>query len=92
MACFVHNPGSTYVKALDHILRYLAGIGSTGDLGLIVGNWTPVDLEYLAGFHLNADASHKNVELVFRGFTGIGVFVFGTLLLAHLFLLMVSQQ
>ena len=67
MACFVHNPGPAHVKALDHILRYLAG---TGDLCLIVGNWTPVDLRFLAGFHLNADSSHKNVELDFRGITG----------------------
>jgi hypothetical protein len=34
----------------------------------------------LAGFQLNADSSHKNVELDFRGSTGIGVFVIGTLL------------
>ena len=82
VARFVHNPGPAHVKALDHILRYLAG---TGDLCLIVGNWTPVDLRFLAGFHLNADSSHKNVELDFRGITGIGVFAFGTLLLARSF-------
>jgi hypothetical protein len=62
MARFVNNPGSAHVKALDHILRYLAG---TGDLCLIVGNWTPVDRRFLVGFHLYADSSHKNVELDF---------------------------
>ncbi len=35
VARLVHNPGSAHVKALDHILRYLA---ATGDLCLIVGN------------------------------------------------------
>ena len=82
MARFVHNPGPAHVKALDHIFRYLAG---TSDLCLIIGNWTPVDRRFLLGFHLNADASHKNMELDFRGITGIGVFAFGTLLLARSF-------
>jgi len=82
VARFVHNPGPAHVKALDHILRYLAG---TSNLCLIIGNWTPVDRRFLLGFHLNADASHKNVELDFRGITGIGVFAFGTLLLARSF-------
>ena len=52
---------------------------------MIVGNWAPVDRRFLLGFHLNADASHKNMELDFRGITGIGVFAFGTLLLARSF-------
>ncbi len=39
----------------------------------------------MLGFHLNADASHKNMELDFRVITGIGVFAFGTLLLARSF-------
>ena len=39
----------------------------------------------MAGFHLNADSSHKNMELDFRGITGIGVFAFSTLLLARSF-------
>ena len=82
LARFVHNPGPAHIKALDHILRYLAG---TGDLCLIVGNWTAVDLRFLAGFHGNVDASHKNVELDFRGITGVGVFAFGTLLLVRSF-------
>jgi hypothetical protein len=82
VARFVHNPGPPHVKALDHILRYLAG---TGDLCLIVGNWTPVDHRFLMGFHLNADSSHKNAELDFRGITGIGVFVLGTLLFSRSF-------
>uniref|UniRef100_A0A7S0MSU5 Reverse transcriptase Ty1/copia-type domain-containing protein n=1 Tax=Cryptomonas curvata TaxID=233186 RepID=A0A7S0MSU5_9CRYP len=82
LARFVHNPGPSHIKALDHVLRYLAG---TGDLCLIVGNWTDTDLRFLAGFHSNADASHKNVELDFRGITGIAVFAFGTLLLARSF-------
>jgi hypothetical protein len=64
--------------ARDHVLRYLAG---TGDLSLIVGNRIPVTLRFLAGFHLNVDASHKNEELDFGGITGVGVFAFGTLLL-----------
>jgi hypothetical protein len=82
VARFVHNPGSAHVKALDHIFRYLAG---TVDLCFIVGNWTPVDTRFLVGFHVNADASHKNVELDFRGITGSGVFAFGTLLLSRSF-------
>jgi hypothetical protein len=82
LARFVHNPGPSHIKALDHVLRYLAG---TGDLCLIVGNWTEADLRFLSGFHCNADASHKNVELDFRGITGITVFAFGTLLLARSF-------
>ena len=63
-------------------MRYLAG---TADLCLIIGNWTDVDYRFLAGFHVNADASHKNAELAFRGITGIGVFAFGTLLLTRSF-------
>ena len=82
VARFVHNPGPAHVKALDHILRYLAG---TADLCLIIGNWTDVDYRFLAGFHVNADASHKKAELDFRGITGIGVFAFGTLLLTRSF-------
>jgi hypothetical protein len=82
LAHFVHNPGPAHVKAFDHILHYLAG---TCDLFIIIGNWTSVDRRFLLGFHLNADASHKNVELDFRGKTGIGVFAFGTLLLARSF-------
>ncbi len=82
VACFVHIPGSAHVKTLYHILRNLAG---TGDLCLIVGNWTPVDSRVLVGFHLNADSSHKNVELDFRGITGIGMFALGTLLRSRSF-------
>ncbi len=50
-------------------------------------NLTLVERRFLAGSHsnLNADASNKNVELDFRGITGIGVFAFGTLLLARSF-------
>jgi hypothetical protein len=33
-----------------------------------------LDLRFLAGCHLNADTSYKNVELDFRGITGIGAF------------------
>ena len=39
VACIVQNPGPAHVKARNHILR----------------NWIPVDLQCLAGFHLNAD-------------------------------------
>jgi hypothetical protein len=39
-------------------------------------------LHRLAPRSSNADASHKNVEIDFRGITGIGLFVFGSLLLA----------
>jgi len=77
LARFVHNPGPTHVAALDHLLRYLAG---TVDLALIVGNWTEQDLKYPSGFHVYADASHKNVELEFKGITGIMVFAMGTLI------------
>ncbi len=55
------------------------------DLCLILGNWTASDLRFLVGFHSNADASHKNVELDFRGITCIGVFACGTLLPASSF-------
>jgi hypothetical protein len=84
VARFVHDPGSAHVKALDHIFRHLA---RTGDLCLIVGNRTPVDRQVLVGFHLqvNADSSHKNVELDFRGITGVGVFALVTLLLSRSF-------
>jgi hypothetical protein len=56
----VHNPGPAHVKALDHLLHYLAG---TVDLAFIVGNWTDIDKSFPSGFHGNADASHKNAEL-----------------------------
>ena len=82
LARVVHNPGPSHIKALDHVLRYLAG---TVDLCLIVGNWTPADLQYPAGFHANVDASHKNTELNFRGITGICIFCFGTLILSRSF-------
>ena len=59
VARFVHNPSSSHVKALDYILHNLV---VTSNLCLIIGNWTPVDLRFLLWFHLNADASHKNVE------------------------------
>ena len=52
---------------------------------MVTGQWTPVDRRYFLGFHLNADASHKNAELDFSGITGIVVFAFGTLLLARSF-------
>ena len=67
----VHNPGPAHVKALDHLLSYLAG---TVDLAFIVGNWTDIDRSFPSGFHGNADASHKNAELNYRGITGITVF------------------
>ncbi len=62
---------------LDHILCYLAG---TDDLCLILGNWTSVDRQFLAGLHLNADNRHKTMEFCFHGITGVGIFAFGTLL------------
>jgi hypothetical protein len=82
VARFVHNPGPAHVKALDHILRYFAG---TFDPCLIIGNWTSVDRRFLLGFHLYADASHKNMELDFCRITGIGLFALKTLLLARSF-------
>jgi hypothetical protein len=82
IALFVHNPGSAHVKALDNVTRHLAG---TVDLCFLIGNWTTIDHWFLAGLHVNADASHKNValdnSLDFLGITGIGLFAFGTLLL-----------
>jgi hypothetical protein len=78
----VHNPGPAHVKALDHLLRYLAG---TVDLAFIVGNWTDIDRSFPSGFHGNADASHKNAELNYRGITGITVFFLGTLVLSRSF-------
>jgi hypothetical protein len=60
-------------------------LAGTGDLSLIIGKRTPVDHRYLVGFHLNADSSHKNMELDFSGITGIGVFVLDTLLLSRSF-------
>jgi hypothetical protein len=80
--CFFHDPGPAHVRALDDILCYLAG---RVDLCMVVGNWTPVNLRFLDCFHLNADSSHKNVELNFCGITGIGDFAFSTLLLARSF-------
>ena len=47
------------------------------------GKWSDTLDRFLAGFHSNADASHKNIELDFRGITGIASFAFGTLLLAR---------
>ena len=78
----VHNPGPAHVKALDHLFRYLAG---TVDLAFIVGNWTDIDRSFPSGFHGNADASHKNAELNYRGITGITVFFLGTLVLSRSF-------
>ncbi len=82
VVCFVHNPGPAHVKALDHILRYLAG---TDNLCLFIGHSTSVDLRFLVGLHSNPDASHKDVELDSSGITGIGIYAFGTLLLARSF-------
>ena len=82
VGCFVHNPGPAHVKAIDHISRYLAG---SVNFCLIVGNWTLFDLLFLACFNVNADTCHQNLELGFCGITGIGVFVFSTLLLARSF-------
>jgi hypothetical protein len=62
VARFVHNPGPAHVNALDRILRYLAG---TGDLFIIIGNWTSVDRPFLLGFHLNADATKKTWNWIF---------------------------
>jgi hypothetical protein len=50
---------------------------------LIISNRTSAGLRFMAGLHLSADVSHKNMELDFRGITGIGVSAFGTLLRAR---------
>ena len=78
----VHNPGPAHIKALDHLLRYLAG---TMDLVFVVGNWTEIDRKFPSGFHGNADASHKNSEQNYRGITGIAIFFLGTLVLSRSF-------
>ena len=78
----VHNPGPSHVKAVDHLLRYLAG---TVDLTFVIGNWTEIDRRFASGFHGNADASHKNAELNYRGITGVAVFFLGTLVLSRSF-------
>ncbi len=44
---FVHNPVPAHVKALDHVLSYLAGIGN---LCLLICHWTSVDLSVFSGF------------------------------------------
>ena len=80
VGCFVHNPGPAHAKAIDHFLHYLAG---SVNFCLFVGNWTLFDLRFLACFTVKADTSHKNLELDFCGITGIGIFVFCTLLLAR---------
>ena len=55
LARVVHNPGPSHFQALDSSdACYLSG---TVDLCFIVGNWTPADLQYPAGFHANVDAS-----------------------------------
>jgi hypothetical protein len=78
----VHNPGPAHVKALDHLLCSLAG---TVNLAFIVGNWTDIDRSFPSGFHGNADASHINAELKYRGITGITVFFLGHLVLSRSF-------
>jgi hypothetical protein len=65
LARIVHNPGPAHVKALDHILLYLA---ETVDLYWILANWTATDLWFLFCVHSNADASPKNMELDFRDY------------------------
>ena len=45
-----------------------------------------MDLQYDSGFHIYADASHKNAELEFKGITGVMVFVFGTLVQGRSFI------
>ena len=82
LARVVHNSGPSHIEALDHVLRYLA---ATFDLCLIVGNCTPADLQYPAGFQAYVNASHKNTELNFRGITGICIFCFGTIMLSRMF-------
>jgi len=67
----VHNPGPSHVKAVDHLLRSLAG---TVALTFVIGNWTEIDRRFASGFHSNYDASHKNAELNYRGITGGAVF------------------
>jgi hypothetical protein len=78
----VHNPGPAHVKALDHLLCSLAG---TVNLAFIVGNWTDIDRSFPSGFHGNADASHINAELKYRGITVITVFFLGHLVLSSSF-------
>ena len=67
----VHNPGPSHVKAVDHLLRSLAG---TVALTFVIGNWTEIARRFASGFHSNYDASHKNAELNYRGITGGAVF------------------
>ena len=55
--------------------------GSLFECWQLYSSWSSV----LAGFHLNADASHQSMGSDFRGNAGIGVFAFGTLLLARSF-------
>jgi hypothetical protein len=68
-----------------HLIIFCVILAGTVDLCLVVGNWTPIDLRFSDSNHLNADSSHKNVELDFCVITGIGVFAFCTLLLARPF-------
>ena len=51
----VHNPGPAHIKALDHLLRYLAG---TMDLVFVVGNWTEIDRKFPSGFQCNFSLEH----------------------------------
>jgi hypothetical protein len=70
VARFVHNLSLAHFKAFDYIIYYLAG---AGDLCLIIGYQTSVDRRFFLGFHTNADASDKTMELDFRGFPEIDV-------------------
>ena len=74
----VCNPGPAHIKALDHLLRNLAG---TIDLVFVLGYCTQVDRTFASGFHVNSDASHKNSEQNFRYCD----FFLGTLVLSRSF-------
>ena len=68
-----HSPAPTHIKAMDHVLRYLAG--TTGLALLLDPVRQPSSQDtYDHGFYAFADSSHKIAELGYKGVTGYIIF------------------
>ena len=80
LARVAKSPGPRHVKAMDHVLRYLAG---TNYLALRIGPKDEEASQHPSGFFAYADASHKIQELGWRGITGYCIWYEGALLSAR---------
>jgi hypothetical protein len=73
LSCIAHSPAFVHVKAMDHVLRYLAG--TTGFALFLDPVSQPSSQDtYDHGFYAFADSSHKIAELRYKGVTGYIIF------------------